>query len=340
MRQRLKHLGVHALVNARHRDQHCGPHGLQVFAQQGHRARIGHAAARRHGQVVAAGAFKGVRQRQEGQEHILWHGGDARQHRLDVRDHVGVGQHHPLGFSGGAAGVNDGRQIFRLGRRGQCLRRRGLGQPGRQCRDGRPLHGRLGGKVGSGRMGRVGYHHLLQVRQWRADVADALPLLRLGDDEQRNLCILQDIGDAARVVDGVQRHRHAAGGQHGLVNAHRVQPIRQQDGDTRPQGQVRRGQGTAPVGHPLLGLRPAQAGPLPGSGVEMPVSLGFGGLGGTPGQQLGQGVDGAQIGDGGSHADRCIRSAPGRVGPGDLQMIALRPFFTGAAAWRRGCIGL
>ena len=189
-------------------------------------------------------------------------------------------------------------------------------------------------------MGRVGYHHLLQVRQWRADVADALPLLRLGDDEQRNLCILQDIGDAARVVDGVQRHRHAAGGQHGLVNAHRVQPIRQQDGDTRPQGQVRRGQGTAPVRHPLLGLRPAQAGPLPGSRVEMPVGLGFGGLGSTPSQQFGQGVDGTQIGDGGGHADRRIRSAPGRVGPGDLQMIALRPFFTGAAAWRRGCSGL
>ena len=251
-----------------------------------------------------------------------------------------MGQHHPLGFSGGAAGVNDGRQIFRLGCRGQCLRRRGLGQPGRQCRDGRPLRRRLGGKTRSGRMGRVGYHHLLQVRQWRADVADAFPLLRLGDDEQRNLCILQDVGDAARVVDGVQRHRHAAGGQHGLVNAHRVQPIRQQDGDTRPQGQVRRGQGTAPVGHPLSGLRPAQAGPLPGSGVEMPVGLGFGGLGGTPGQQFGQGVDGTQIGDGGSHADRRIRSAPGRVGPGDLQMIALRPFFTGAAAWRRGCSGL
>ena len=42
----------------------------------------------------------------------------------------------------------------------------------------------------------------------RATGTDLLPLRRLAHDEHRGFAVLQDVGNAARVVDGVQRHRY------------------------------------------------------------------------------------------------------------------------------------
>jgi hypothetical protein len=104
----------------------------------------------------------------------------------------------------------------------------------------------------------LGDEHAAQLGQIGAHGTDALPLLLALQHQHRSLAVRQDVGNAAGVVDGVQRHWHMAAGQRGLVDAHGVQPIGLQDGNARAWGQCHGGQRLAPLLHALRGLGPAQ----------------------------------------------------------------------------------
>ncbi len=298
-RERLEQLGVHALVDARHRHQHGGAHGLQILGQLRHRARIGHAAARRHRQVVASRALKGVRQRQERQEHVVGGGRYALEHGFHVAEHIGVRQHHALGLARRARGVDDGRKVFGPRRGRQWSARRGAVEPLRKRAQRRRIGRCFCGLQGRWRVRHN--HHRAQRRKRHAGRADRVPLRGLFHEEHGGFAVGQDVGDAAGVVDGVQRHRHAGGGQRGLVGAQGLQAIGQQDGDARADGQLHGGERAGPLGHALRGLRPAQADPGLRGGIERAVGLAVRGAGRAVGEQLGQRLDAGDVGKGRGH---------------------------------------
>ena len=284
-RQRLMQSGKHTLVNARHRNQHRRPHGFQVFGQQRDRARVGHATAHRHRQVITGRALKGVRQRQEGKEHVVCRGHDALQNRLYVGHDVAVRQHHALGLAGGARGVNDGRQIVP----GRCQHssRRALArrQPAGQRID---RHGFAGGWD---RVYLVGDHNAPQRGQCQAQAFNRAPLRERRHHQHARLAVRQDVGNAAGVVDGMQRHRHKTLCQRRLVQADRIQAVGQQDGDACMVRQLHGGQRLTPLRDALAESGPARADPLARAGVEFTVSLALRGLRDAKGQQFRQGAN-------------------------------------------------
>ena len=201
----------------------------------------------------------------------------------------------PLGLARGARGVDHG---------GQVLGRRGRGQ-GDCAAFSQPLGQRLHGDLAQGlqcggiafgfrlcgpgsRLGRC-HDHLAQRRQGLARGADLVPSGLLCHEQHGHLGVGQDVGNAARVVYGVQRHGHMAAAQAGQVDGHGVQTVGQQDGDARSCRQLLRGQRLRPEGHTLAGLCPVQRLPAARILVIGPVGLACGRLLHAQGQHFHQG---------------------------------------------------
>ena len=304
-RQRFQHLGMHPLVNARHRHQHRWAHGLQIFAQQRHRARIGDAAASRHGQVITSGALKSVGQRQKRQKHIVRQGLDARHDGLDIAHHVAVRQHHALGFACGARGVDDACHV---GRARRCVHGRAVSGPRQPVGQAKHRNGCCAGNltalegvrrivllhaasVGPCLRRNAHHQHGTQFRKRHAQCANVVPLRQLLHHQQRRFAVGHDIAQAGRVIDGMQWHRHMAQRQRRLVERDGVQSIGKQQGNPRPGRQGQRGQCLAPVLNAQVRLRPGGAAPALAGTVVRAVGLAIGCALCAPGQQLGQGVD-------------------------------------------------
>ena len=285
---------MNALVNTRHRDQHRGANGFQVIGQQSHRSCKGHATARRDGKVVAPRALESVRQREKRQKNVVLGGRNAFEHGLHITDHVAVRQHHALGLAGGARGIDDGGEVFRSGRRGSW---RGQRLP---C-TAQPLRERAQGRaVGTGRMGLQGrvfvrHHHSAQRGKRCSHIADVFPLRDLVDNQHRGFAVLQDVGNAARVVDSMQRNGYPTRRQGGLVGTDGVQPVGQQNGHACAVGQLHGDEGLRPLRHPFCHLRPAQVKPGLGSGVKKAVGRCVGGQRCPMGKKLGKGLRGGDV---------------------------------------------
>ena len=106
----------------------------------------------------------------------------------------------------------------------------------------------------------------------------------------RGFAIAEDIGDAVRIVDDVKRHDDAGMGERRLVDAHGVEPVRQQHCDLGCARKLQRGECRAPFACAFAGLSPARALPAIRRRVELAVGLGLGALRYAPGEQLGEGL--------------------------------------------------
>src|SRR4029079_2627400 len=104
------HPGEYLLVDPRHRDEDLRLHLLEVLGDGGDRFGIGDRAAVVEVDVVD-GPLEGVGERQEGEGGVDVFHLDRRERVDDVGDDVVVGQHHPLGLAGGAAGVDEGGEV-------------------------------------------------------------------------------------------------------------------------------------------------------------------------------------------------------------------------------------
>ena len=139
-----------------------------------------------------------------------------------------MGQHDPLGLSGGTRGVNNGGYILRCRQCRGCAHRR-------RCPRLQPLrqrhHTRLAGYWGHLVL-QISHHHRVQRIHCIAGVAQALPLAQAGQDQQADLCVVKNIGNAGRVVGGVHRHRDGANLQRRLVHAHGIHTVRQPNAHT------------------------------------------------------------------------------------------------------------
>ena len=110
---------VDLFIDARYAHQDCRPDDFKVVGEKSDVAVKGHTVAEPHGGVVRRRAFKGMRERQKGEPHVFGFWADVLQDARDVGKNRTVGEHDALGFSGGAGGVDECRQILRLGPRGE-----------------------------------------------------------------------------------------------------------------------------------------------------------------------------------------------------------------------------
>ena len=105
---------VHAIINPRHRYQHCRTHGLQVFGELLHRARIGYDRSRHHRQIISARALERMRKWQKRQKHILRFDRHHAQTSVRVREQIAMTQHHALGATGSAGRIDNRGQRKRV----------------------------------------------------------------------------------------------------------------------------------------------------------------------------------------------------------------------------------
>ena len=251
-----------------------------------------HAAAGGDRQVVASGALEGVRQRQEGQEQVVGLRRHALECGFDVFQHVVVAQHHALGHSRRARCVDQrgqrvgrGRQtgLHKLG--GRLALRQPVSQQGHRhaCRSDRAAR-RL-----------IDDDYLAQRRQRNAGGGNGLPL-RVGESQQhRGITVGQDVGDAGRIVDGMQRHRHTGQGQRGLVDADRIKAVGQHDRDAGAARQRKTFKRHAKARYPRAGALPGNAGPAAARRVVLQIGVGQRRLRNAPGKQFGQSANARQL---------------------------------------------
>ena len=179
--------GVHLLPHARHAEHDVGPHLTHVRGEQ---ARVGTArdlVAQERLLVVAGHALGDVRHRQVRDEPLaqVVVELDAEAQALDGPCQVAVGQHHALGRTGGARGVDQRGQI--VGRRQGRRRLEVEGLAVEQRRVGVDLRPGLA-------IGVVQDHQVLEQRQVVPNLREALEEARVLDDGDRGLAVTGEIG--------------------------------------------------------------------------------------------------------------------------------------------------
>ena len=106
----IQHALIDLLVQARHRDQHGRLQALHV-RRHGLDRTVRDRASRREEDIVHH-ALENVRQGQEGDAAVVFVQGQDLARRLDVRGEVVMAQHHSLGRSRGARGVDHRGQVI------------------------------------------------------------------------------------------------------------------------------------------------------------------------------------------------------------------------------------
>jgi len=138
---------------------------------------------------------------------------------------------------------------------------------------------------------RLNDDNVTQSRQRETQGRDGLPLRVGASDKQGGVAVAQDVGNAFRVVEGVQWDWYACQRQSRLVDPYCVEAVGQKDGDARAARQTKASKCVGPARDPLTGLSPADACPGVGLGIELSISLGERRRGHSPGKELGQGED-------------------------------------------------
>ena len=264
----LHDLRVEALIDARNRDQDRRPHRLEVLRQVLRRSRIDHRGADGDRVVVAGGALEGVGQRQKRQEHVARRRGQALVAGLDVGDDVGMREHHALRPAGGARGVDDGREVRRLHVGGSCIgsrERAAAIEPALERHDA--AIARLGCRVGAYA------DDALQACEPVVGRGQLPPAVERVDQQHPGAAVLEDVDDALRVIDGMERHRHQAPRQRRLVHRHVLYAVGHQDRDAVAVGETFLVESPAPALYELPDLLPAIGDPAPGALIEMTVGF-------------------------------------------------------------------
>jgi len=144
-----------------------------------------------------------------------------------ARHHVAVGQHHALGLSGAARGVQDRRHVavddaVAGGRwRGHQL------VPQVHC----------GARYRRARGGRADQHHLAQVVAGGEAVAERGQSFRAGD-QHAYVAVAQDVANLPGLEDRVHRHEHAPGSAGAERSDDELGALVEVDGDALAAGEA------------------------------------------------------------------------------------------------------
>ena len=214
------------------------------------RAVVGDCGTGGHRQVVADGALEGVRQRQKRQHQIVLEHVEQLQCRLDVEKNIAMTEHHALGPSGRAGGVDD---------RGQAVGFAGLAAV--VC--GlfiKPVVER-DEVVGGGGHG-LQTQHAPQTAKLFMQSRQPLPLCRRLDHQHAGARVFKDPGNILGAVVGVDRHRHQPEALSGLVTEHPLPAVAAHDGDAVAGLQAVITHGSLPTGHGVARLPPGLLAPF------------------------------------------------------------------------------
>ena len=256
----LAHLAVDFFVDPGHRQQHLGAHfqkipghGLQAFGVVDANPAVQH-------EVVAAGPFKDVGQRQQAQDPLAGLGLQDLEADQHIGGDVAVAEHGALGVAGGARGVDDGQQIPGPDAPAALPDLGPAGLPERAP----ALQIAPGQEPAARDLGDLAFeeHGGFQVRQLRPEAEDLFQLPGGGAHQPAGAAVLEDVGGLGQVQAGVDGHRNDAGDGAGIIRHRPFRPVLRQDAQAIPAAQagILQGQGQAlhlglqfPVGKRVVG---------------------------------------------------------------------------------------
>ncbi len=220
------HFLADLFVDAGHADEHGG---LDLAHRLGQHVEFGavddlRAAAIHH---VVEGTGGDVRERQKRNAHIAGVEGVFVARVVLIGGDITVGEHHPLGFAGGAGRVDKGGQVFGFNRLRQRVEDRialaaALVGPGEQLAEGDRARGRGN---------RIHDHDAFEMGSG-ADRVELVVLLAGGDDGDAATGILDQHGDLVAGQGGINGDVGGADGERGEVGDGPFPAILSDEGNT------------------------------------------------------------------------------------------------------------
>jgi hypothetical protein len=231
----LEHAGHDLLVHARNGDENVRSHFQQIRRDGLHRFGVGDRDALEEVAVVDQ-TLERMRQRQEGERGELAVEAENFAAGDRIRDQIVVRQHDPLGVAGGAAGVDEGREILGSDRRGSLLE---PGPIGRRAQGHERLEALPPGRCVPLGGADADAHDPLHFRHLSAYGQEPLQALAPLNEEDPRAAVAGDVGGPfgkQRRIDRNQGRADAQGGEIdrrpvGAVLGHERHPVARADAD-------------------------------------------------------------------------------------------------------------